>query len=502
MSSGTEQLIRDYLNRLSVAARGQLSADDRRALVNRTRDFIEQRVGFPRQVMTTIEVAQLLSGLGDPSGLVRQERQRLADQRGETGEPVSQASRNWVTRTLRGAPDKARSRGSSWHWPVLEGNRSDLQASLLRGEPTTSGATGPARSASSQQRSGPGQRPSGGTRSSGATRPSGGSRASGRGQPPGGARSGSGGRTSGDGWTPAPGPAPGSAPSPRNQRQAASGGPAWPSRLASGRPTAAGQGAATSGGRPTATVPRQRSLPEAPDSQPGEGTAGPAGESHGGGRTDSDQKNAGAATNGPASTLAFAVGPVPSDDLPGTSTPEPPWWTPAGQSARRNRASGSAGSNRSAGQDAPSRRDAPGHGTVLTKWAASRAGMTLARFARWCRRHPVQAIAILFLGIGGALFPPFWLIGAVMAVSSRRWDALDKWLGLGLPVFLTVLAAVIGTTMAGHSGIGHDVHLGWVCADIFSRLTAFLGACYLAWRCTRQRRSPHTPPWHRPGNAA
>ena len=82
MSPPTEQLIRDYLNRLSVAARGQLGPDDRRALVIRTRDFIERKTGLAGPP-TAMEVARLLAGLGDPSGLVQQERQRLAVVRGE-----------------------------------------------------------------------------------------------------------------------------------------------------------------------------------------------------------------------------------------------------------------------------------------------------------------------------------------------------------------------------------------------------------------------------------
>ncbi len=125
MSPPTEQLIRDYLNRLSVAARGQLGSDDRRALVNRTRDFIERKTGLAGPP-TAVEVARLLSGLGDPAGLVQQERERLAAVRGEQAEP---ASRNWMTRALRGAG--GRPRPASWHWPVQEGSRADLQLTLL-----------------------------------------------------------------------------------------------------------------------------------------------------------------------------------------------------------------------------------------------------------------------------------------------------------------------------------------------------------------------------------
>ncbi len=127
MSPPTEQLIRDYLNRLSVAARGQLGHDDRRALVNRTRDFIERKTSLAGPP-TAMEVARLLAGLGDPSRLVQQERQRLAAVRGELPEPA--AGRGRIARVLR--RDASKARGPSWHWPVLDGGRDDLSAHLAR----------------------------------------------------------------------------------------------------------------------------------------------------------------------------------------------------------------------------------------------------------------------------------------------------------------------------------------------------------------------------------
>jgi len=127
MSPPTEQLIRDYLNRLSVAARGQLGTGDRRALVDRTREFIERKAGLAGRP-TTLEVGRLLSGLGDPAGLVSQERQRLAALRGEEPEPVS---RGRLARVLRSEPGKVR--GASWHWPVQPGGRADLQLTLIDG---------------------------------------------------------------------------------------------------------------------------------------------------------------------------------------------------------------------------------------------------------------------------------------------------------------------------------------------------------------------------------
>jgi hypothetical protein len=129
MSPPTEQLIRDYLNRLSVAARGQLGPGDRRALVDRTREFIERKTGFAGRP-TTLEVGRLLSGLGDPAGLVSQERHRLATLRGEALEPASRGPGR-LARVLRGEHGKLR--GASWHWPVQSGGRADLPLTLIDG---------------------------------------------------------------------------------------------------------------------------------------------------------------------------------------------------------------------------------------------------------------------------------------------------------------------------------------------------------------------------------
>lgn len=145
MSPPTEQLIRDYLNRLSVAARGQLGSDDRRALVARTREFIERKTAL-NGPPTAVEVGRLLSGLGDPAGLVSQERQRLATLRGKEIEPVS---RGLLARLLRGDPAKVR--GASWHWPVQPGSRADLQLTLIDGGVPAAGQVTTARATASRE---------------------------------------------------------------------------------------------------------------------------------------------------------------------------------------------------------------------------------------------------------------------------------------------------------------------------------------------------------------
>ena len=79
MNPPEEQLIRDYVNRVSVAARGRLSPEDRRAFVARTRELIEQNTRGAGQ-LGPMGVARFLNGLGDPAALVGRECDRLAAQ--------------------------------------------------------------------------------------------------------------------------------------------------------------------------------------------------------------------------------------------------------------------------------------------------------------------------------------------------------------------------------------------------------------------------------------
>jgi hypothetical protein len=362
MGPPTEQLIRDYLNRLSVAARGQLGPDDRRALVNRTHDFIERKTGLTGPP-TAVEVGRLLSGLGDPAKLVSQERQRLATLRGEELKP---ASRSRLARVLRGDPGRVR--GASWHWPAQEGSRADLQLTLL-----DAGAPDPAD---------------------------------------------------------------------RVRANGTSGG---------GQP--AGPAAADTEGT-AALVPAQSADLERPGGTRGQGQRWPAGvaaaERNGATPPDAESRTTAVPAVRPAETALVT-------------------WrlaTPAGS-------------------------------------APARAALILARLADWSRRHKLEAVAIVLLGIGGAIFPPVWLLGAAVTLASRLWDYRDKWLGLAFPVLVSVIGTAAGIAAAGSEGtLGHHIHDGWVFADIISRVAALLGASYLAWRSAHGRRPPATPPWNKPHKVA
>ena len=409
MSPPTEQLIRDYLNRLSVAARGQLLPDDRRALVDRTREFIERKAS-PAGPPTAVEVARLLSGLGDPAGLVSQERQRLATLRGETLEP---ASRWRLRRVLRGEPGKVR--GASWHWPVQPGSRADLQLTLIDG----GGGTGPD------------------AVDSGAADPS------------------------------AAGPDAASTVRAR-----------WPALAAGVAARPVGQ---VGSGHKT-TVQQDEDQHDAMQSAP---------EQVANGHT---VLNANAVTAAPDPTAPDPTAPDPT--APDPTAPDP---TAPDAMAPDTMAS-----------DPTPPGPMPAAATRLSIWqlatsAAPRPSRTrqrLRRVAAWSHRNKLEAAAIVLLGVGGVIFPPVWLLGVLVALASRLWDYRDKWLGLGLPVLLTMMGTAIGLAVGSRSSFGHGIHDSWAFAVDVSRATALLSACYLGWRAARGPRPPAVPPWDKPHRVA
>jgi len=91
MRPPAEQLIRDYLNRLSVAARSRLKPEDRRAFLARTGDFIERQSGV-RGTADPAEVMRILSGIGEPEAVVERERVRLETLRSERAAAASRVT--------------------------------------------------------------------------------------------------------------------------------------------------------------------------------------------------------------------------------------------------------------------------------------------------------------------------------------------------------------------------------------------------------------------------
>src|SRR6202035_2928455 len=83
-----QQMIREYLGRVSAAATKVLPKGDRLLFVGRTRAAIEARVG-PAASADADDVRNALMTLGDPEALAQQERERLysARRRGAAAAP-------------------------------------------------------------------------------------------------------------------------------------------------------------------------------------------------------------------------------------------------------------------------------------------------------------------------------------------------------------------------------------------------------------------------------
>jgi len=128
----------------------------------------------------------------------------------------------------------------------------------------------------------------------------------------------------------------------------------------------------------------------------------------------------------------------------------------------------------------------------------SRAVRQLGRLASAAWQQPLEATAIILLGVGGVIFPPVFLLGAVVALGSRLWHYRDKWAGLVLPPLLTIIGVAAAVAIGGR---GQGLHDAWVSLNVVSRIAALLGAGYLAWRMGPGRRPPPEPPWHKPHRA-
>jgi hypothetical protein len=140
----------------------------------------------------------------------------------------------------------------------------------------------------------------------------------------------------------------------------------------------------------------------------------------------------------------------------------------------------------------------PRPGGEFLATAGGAAGRTAQVVVRWVRRHPLEAVAVVLLGLGGLIYPPVWLMGALVAIFSKTWSISDKWIGLALPVFLVIVGIVVEVSLDGtHKDWTTYVRDAWVFAGHLSRILALLGAIYLAWRVERGPRSAGAPPWQK-----
>jgi hypothetical protein len=120
----------------------------------------------------------------------------------------------------------------------------------------------------------------------------------------------------------------------------------------------------------------------------------------------------------------------------------------------------------------------------------------LAGIGTLARQNPQEIIAIVLLGVGGAVFPPIWLLGVAVALPSRKWVIGDKFLGLVAPVILVIVGTVLVLVLGGqHATMLAYIREAWLGAERLSRVAALAGAGYLFWALRRSKRKPKNTPW-------
>ena len=476
MEPTAEQLIRDYLNRLSVAARTRLRSDDRRAFLARTRESIERRSGAPGTA-DPARVQEILAGLGEPATAVELEHARLAAERSRRA-AASARSGLWRPRPRgNAAQEPAEPRGSAPDAEARPGSdavpdagpararvprdvpRAAVDVSHLAGRELTGDIEKKVkakRPVTSRWRPGEPLQPR-------QRRPS---------RIP---------RSSPDG-SPSPdrdaaGPSGSGTGSPSADAKSAGAKPAG------AKPAGARSAVSTSAGPAPSTVAE----PEAAASAPG--AARPE-----------------ASGTGPVVPGPVLPGPVvPGAVVPGTVLPGqvPPPRTAPGADPTAARPVGAA----------------PGPGTRSTRpfttrrWRPQRAQLAdvtrsaAGRAAGFYRRHLAETAAIALMAIAGLIYPYpiwvvgffIWLIGAAIAALAKAWTPGDKWVGLVGPPTLVIAGTAVTLALGGtRSTMGAYVHEVLANSVPLIKICALTGAGYLAWRARRGRRDPSLPPWNRP----
>ena len=478
-------MIRDYLGAVSTAATRKLPKGDRLLFVGRTRAALEAQVGPLASADDADAVAAALTALGDPDELAAKERERLysARRRGAAAEPPTlwkppgktsrratppgRPPRSGPAEPRSAAPAESRPRRSRT-WPY---RRTGPDDPALPGAPPAPAGSGTA------EPGGPGpgnpepKKPEPGTAGPGSTvhipqprqpeqppRPAIRPASTGVGRPPGrrAARDRHWASLSGAGHRPgrrAAGQEARDGGTGHGGQRLAGAGPAG-----TGTPTGtAGPGAAngTAGpgvsgrsvgpGAPGGTVgpgASGRSVgPGAagPSAGPGgnHGTVGPAVQNGHNGAAGPGTQN-GAAPGG--RNGAAAPGSQAGDTAPGPVT--------AGPGAARATQPGVAPPD---GTEPLS--IVPGMGTPEAdddEPAGRRFGPPVPLAEAWllARKNPLEAVAVVVLGIGGLLLPfPLWLVGGLIALFSRRWGKRDKWLALiGPPGFAVICMLLLGVS--------------------------------------------------------
>ena len=483
MEPTAEQLIRDYLDRLSVAAQSRLRSDDRRAFLARTREFIERR-SSALGTADPARVQEILAGLGEPAAAVELEDARLAAERSSR---AAARSGKWRPRPRGGAAQEPTDRRSAPDAEVRPGSdavsgprpaparsprrtpRAAVDVSHLAGRELTGDIEKKVKAnrpvTSRWRPGGPAKPPQ--------TRPS---------------RS--------------PRPGPGGSPLPD---QAAAG----PSGSGTSSPSA-GPNSGVSGpvGPEPSTLGAPQAGPSGPSAfdsaAPGVAAAGGAGT---GGAAAGAARN-GSAGNGSAGTGGAGTGGVPSGAArPEASGPEP---VLPGQVPPPRTAPGTAPTAAMPADGVPAPGTRSTRAFTSRRWRAQRgqlAGVTrgaAGRAAGFAREHRAEATAIGLMAIAGLIYPfpiwalgsLIWLTGAAFAAAAKVWTAMEKWVGIVGPPTLVIAGTAVTLALGGsRTTMAAFVHEVLANSVYLIKIFALLGAGYLAWRA---RRGPSLPPWNRP----
>jgi hypothetical protein len=529
MSPSAEQLIRDYLNQVSVAARTRLHSDDRRAFLARMRFSIERRCGAPGTA-DPVEVAHVLASLGDPQTLVENERARLQGARGGgvkiTGDTLQSGPR---LASPQGSPQ--RRRGA---WLVSGTGLGSASASgpkpsnpVINNRPLTGEIKVVSRPITSRWKPGEALQPKqpkvkqpkqpkqprqprqpGQPRQARLLRVVRGDKAGRRGAAEGGllevrvadpgalensvaeasaaeirgAQARGADSSAPEGSVTARGPRgwPGSASRKGSDSATGSGtgaGPGVGARPGSGGAQGQGGGTGLNGvyGEPRARLRRPGDVPApGPGGQLGAGgelgAGGPPKPRRPGDGDDPESSDLRGPDDGAASDLEWFPGMGPRTSA--TLLP------------------------------ADRRQESP---DLAEQLAAAVAGFAKSMKVMW-RGYPLEATVVALLVVAGLVYPfPIWLLGFLLwtggiltALASKMWDTRDKVTGLAVPV----VAAIVGTIVVLATGGEHNTarayaHEIGVAGPLLLRAAVVLGAVYLAWRVRRGPRTPAVPPWNR-----
>ncbi|HEY3034775.1 MAG TPA: hypothetical protein VGJ54_08960 [Streptosporangiaceae bacterium] len=462
-----DRLIREYLARVAEAGMHYLPMGRRGAFVEGTRRRIEREIG-PGGTGDAVRVRDVLSRLGDPEDLVRAESARLDAERTKR-QPGNRGA---------GGADPAGATAPLAVRPIKSRWRPGRDARITRWQPSAG-----------QGDAGPQNRPVGQ-----------------RGTPGEGKRKGrlggllldrSGRR--------------GAQPGDQAPQQ---GGPPSPAATVGQAPGGtAGQAPGTAGRAPGGTAG------QAPHGTAGQPPAGPAGRdprwfpwaSEDAGPRASDRTvplPSGRGTNqAPGGQRTQTPGEMSTRALEASGT-VPPQREPANGVRPPTADASRAGSAAPSGGDTPAGGiPLPPHEVYTVRGLMAAVGSGAARLAvdaaRLARQYPLESAAVTLLAIGGLILPfPYWLfgglLGGILAIRSRIWNARDKWVALVGPAVVVLVGTVLAALITG--GRGHAItaypHAFHLYGGNLLRAGNALCAVYLALQARRgpQRR---LPPWRR-----